>query len=125
MNQIVITEQQVLEVEKQLLEAMKKSDIEILNELLHDDLRFILPSGEVITKQMDLETHKSGNLILENISSIVDSINLIDDNAVVTLSSSISVKMSGQNFEGQLRYIRIWKIFENQLKVIAGSCVAI
>lgn len=125
MNPILITEQKVLETEKQLLEAMKKSDVKILNELLHDDLLFVLPTGEVITKQMDLETHKSGNLVLEEITSSIDSIKLIDQNVVVTLSSRIVGKMLEQNFEGNFRYIRVWKIFDNQLKVIAGSCVAI
>lgn len=125
MNPILITEQKVLETEKQLLEAMKKSDVKILNELLHDDLLFVLPTGEVITKQMDLETHKSGNLVLEEITSSIDSIKLIDENVVVTLSSRIAGKMLEQNFEGNFRYIRVWKIFDNQLKVIAGSCVAI
>ena len=120
-----ISEQEVLETEKQLLEAMKKSDVEILNELLHDDLLFVLPTGEVITKEMDLETHKSGNLVLEEITSSIHSIKLIDENVVVTLSSRLKGKMLEQNFEGNFRYIRVWKIFDNQLKVIAGSCVAI
>jgi len=125
MNRIVITEQKVLEAEKQLLDAMKKSDVEILDQLLHEDLLFVLPTGEVITKQIDLETHKSGNLVLEEITSSIDSIKLIDENVVVTLSSRIAGKMLEQNFEGNFRYIRVWKIFDNQLKVIAGSCVAI
>ena len=76
MNSIILNEQKILEIEKQLLEAMKKSDIEILDQLLHEDLLFVLPSGEVITKKMDLETHKSGNLVLDEITSSIDSIKL-------------------------------------------------
>lgn len=124
MNPAILNEQKIVEVEKQLLEAMRKSDVETLNKLLHDDLLFVLPTGEVITKQMDLETHKSGNLILEEITSSIDSIKLIEENAVVTLSSKIKGKMLQQNFEGNFRYIRVWKIFDGQLKVIAGSCVS-
>lgn len=125
MNSIVITEQKIVEIEKQLSEAIKKSDVEILDELLHADLLFVLPSGELVTKQMDLEIHKSGNLLVEEISSSIDSIKLIKDNVVVILSSKIRGQMSEQNFEGQFRYIRVWKMFGNQLKVIAGSCMAI
>lgn len=121
----VITEQKVKEAENLLLQAMNKSDIEMLDELLHDDLLFILPNGEVITKQMDLETHKSGKLILEEITSSIGNINFIEENVVVTLSSKIKGKMLDQNFEGNFRYIRVWKIFDNKLKVIAGSCLAI
>ena len=125
MNSILINEQKIREVETQLLEAMKKSDIKMLDQLLHDDLLFVLPSGEVITKEMDLETHKSGNLVFEEITSSIDSIKQIGENAVVTLSLKISGKILEQYFEGNFRYLRVWKRFDNQLKVIAGSGVAI
>lgn len=120
-----IEDQKVLEIEKQLLEAMKKSDVKILDQLLHDDLLFVLPTGEVITKQMDLETHQSGNLILQEINSTIDSIQQIEDNVVVTLSSNIKGKMSEQAFEGNFRYMRVWKVFDGELKVIAGSSIPI
>ena len=124
MNTVILTEQKILEAEKQLLEAMQKSDVEILDRLLHDDLLFVLPNGEVITKQMDLETHRSGNLILEAITASVDSIQCIDDNVVVTLQSRIKGEMLKQSFEGNFRYIRVWKMCGDELQVIAGSCVA-
>ncbi len=125
MSSPLLTEQKILEIENQLREAMKKSDVEILEQLLHDDLLFVLPSGEVITKKTDLETHKSGNLVLEEITSSIDSIKQIDENVVVTLSSKLKGKMLEQNFEGNFRYLRVWKMFDGQLKVIAGSCVAV
>ena len=49
----------------------------------------------------------------------------IGEDVVVTMSSKIKGKMHEQNFEGNLRYLRVWKMFEGQLKVIAGSCVAV
>ncbi|WP_306566764.1 nuclear transport factor 2 family protein [Flavobacterium lindanitolerans] len=125
MSSPLLTEQKILEIENQLREAMKKSDVEILEQLLHDDLLFVLPSGEVITKKTDLETHQSGNLVLEEITSSIDSIKQIDENVVVTLSSNLKGKMLEQNFEGNFRYLRVWKMFDGQLKVIAGSCVAV
>ncbi|THD34249.1 nuclear transport factor 2 family protein [uncultured Flavobacterium sp.] len=125
MSSLLLTEQKILEIENQLREAMKKSDVEVLEQLLHDDLLFVLPSGEVITKKTDLETHQSGNLILEEITSSIDSIKQIDENVVVTLSSKLKGKMLEQNFEGNFRYLRVWKMFDGQLKVIAGSCVSV
>lgn len=38
MSSLLLTEQKILEIENQLREAMKKSDVEILEQLLHDDL---------------------------------------------------------------------------------------
>ena len=125
MNSTIIDEQKIREVEKLLLDAMQKSDVEMLDELIHDDLLFVIPTGEVITKKMDLETHKSGNLIFAEIVSTIDSIKLINDNAVVTLTSNIKGKMLEQNFEGKFRYIRVWKISDGKFKIIAGSCISI
>lgn len=85
MNSMLVNEQKIQKVEKQLLEAMKTNDIKTLDQLLHDDLLFVLPSGEVITKEMDLEIHKSGNLIFEEITSSIDSIKQIVENVVVTV----------------------------------------
>lgn len=125
MSSIILNEQKILDIENQLREAMQKSDVGILDQLLHDDLLFVLSDGEVITKEMDLETHRSGNLVLEEITSSIDSVKQIGENVVVTLSSKIKGKMLEQNFEGNFRYLRVWKMFAGQLKVIAGSCVAI
>ncbi|SUJ21049.1 Uncharacterised protein [Sphingobacterium spiritivorum] len=125
MSSIILNEQKILDIENQLREAMQKSDIEILDQLLHDDLLFVLPGGEVITKQMDLETHRSGNLVLEKITSSIYSVKQVGENVVVTLSTNIKGKMQEQYFEGNFRYLRVWKMFDGQLKVIAGSCVAI
>ena len=39
--------------------------------------------------------------------------------------SKISGKMLGKDFEGNFRHLRVWKMFDGQLKVIIGSCVGI
>lgn len=123
MNPITINEQKVLAVEEQLRQAMKSSDVAMLDQLLHEDLLFVLPSGQVVTKQMDLETHQSGNLILQEITSSIDSIKHIEENVIVTLTSNLKGKMLEQSFEANFRYLRVWKMFNGQFKVIAGSGV--
>ncbi len=46
--------EQILQLEQRLLEAIKTSDVEVLDQLLHDDLLFIAPNSQTITKEMDL-----------------------------------------------------------------------
>lgn len=123
MSPITLNEQKVLAVEEQLRQAMKSSDVALLDQLLHDDLLFVLPSGQVITKQMDLQTHQSGNLILQEITSSIDSIKHIEENVIVTLTSKLKGQMLAQTFEANFRYLRVWKMFNGQFKVIAGSGV--
>lgn len=117
-----ITNDQVLEKENELFHAIQFRDIEKLEFLLHDDLLFIIPNGETITKEIDLASHRAGEMIVEELEVHYENISIIEDCAVVTLSIDTKGKMLGQDFEGRFRYIRIWKKIENTLKVIGGSC---
>lgn len=121
----IIDEGKIFEVEQQLLEAMKKSDLETLEHLLHDDLLFVLPTGVVITKNMDLETYRSESIVFEEIESSIETMRIIDETAIVTLFSKLKGKMNDQSFGGQFRYIRVWKEVEGNIKIIAGSCISI
>ncbi|RZL04595.1 MAG: nuclear transport factor 2 family protein, partial [Pedobacter sp.] len=58
----ILTEHDILRQEDKLYVAIKEGNITQLDELLHDNLLFILPSGETITKQVDLDVYRSGAL---------------------------------------------------------------
>ena len=62
----------ILKRENDLLEAIKSSDIVHLDKLLHDDLLFISPGGQAVTKQMDLDAHRSGAMIVESLKPTVE-----------------------------------------------------
>jgi hypothetical protein len=47
------------------------------------------------------------------------------DNAVVTMLMKTKGKTMGNPIEGTFRFLRIWKYFKGELKVISGSCVHI
>ena len=120
-----LSTEHVIESEKLLLEAMTSSDVEIQDEILHDDLLFVIPNGQTITKQMDLDSHRSGSMIINQIASTLETVNIIEDSAVVTLLVKTEGLMLGKNFEGEFRYIRVWKLCGKKLKVIAGSCTPV
>lgn len=117
----MIKTEQIIEREKMLLKAMKDNDLRVLNELLHDDLLFIIPNGQVITKEMDLDNFRLGNITFHLISTIDQVIKIIDDNAIVTVIQELKGKFLENDFEGRFRYIRVWKLFGKNWKVIAGS----
>jgi hypothetical protein len=117
-----INREQILDIENNLLSAMKVSDVDALDKMLHDDLLFITPDGQTITKEMDLASHRAGTMIIEEILPTIEQINIIDDTAVVTLVYKTKGKMMGTVIEGNFRYIRFWKMFDGALKVIGGSC---
>ena len=115
----------ILDCENQLLAAMKSSHVQKLDELLHDDLLFVVPDGSVITKAMDLEAHRSGKMVIEKLVRQIEEIRLFGDTALVTLTLDTKGKMLDQPIEGKFRYLRVWKLFDGQWKVMGGSCTAI
>ena len=53
-------ETQIRECEARLYTAMLASDVSELDLLISDDLLFTGPTGELATKAMDLELHRTG-----------------------------------------------------------------
>lgn len=116
-----ITRQEVVEAENKLFSAQIVSNLEILDQLLHNDLIAITPTGEVLTKKMDLDSHKAKTMIIEDASAIVDEISIIGDTALSIVTMKAKGKLIGTPLEGRFRYFRVWKRFRDGLKVIGAS----
>ena len=112
---------QIIECEDRLLEAMKTGDIKILDELIHDNLIFNIPTGQTITKAIDLDNYRSGMLIINEIVATDQIIQSFDDTYIVAVTIQLKAKYATQNIDGQFRYLRVWKLIENSWKIIAGS----
>jgi len=117
-----ISREDVFHIETVLVEAIKSSDVELLDSMLHDDLLFIAPNGQVITKQMDLDSHRAGEMSVEQLLPTVEEVKIVDDTAIAIIVYDTKGTMLGKPIQGQFRYIRIWKQFSDGLKVIGGSC---
>lgn len=113
----------IIKVEKELLNAMKTCDVKKLNSFLHEDLLFNIPTGQTVTKTMDLETYSSGNMKIDEIKCSEQKINLIDDNAIVSVVIDMKGKYFDYTLDGRYKIIRVWKSFNSNLKVIAGSSI--
>ncbi|MNV84515.1 hypothetical protein D3C71_1783930 [compost metagenome] len=104
---------------------MKSSNVDQLDQLLHDDLVFITPDGQTLTKSMDLEAHRSGSMVIDKFVPSIESIKLFGDTAAVALLVNASGEMLGQPISGTFRYLRVWKQFDDSLKVIGGCCAIV
>lgn len=113
----------IVNAEIELLTAIKNADVSVLERILHDDLLFNLPTGETITKEFDLNSYRSGKMKVDSLEASDQIINIIGDTAVVAVSVSLKGTYDNNPINGILKYIRIWKQFDGNLKVIAGSCV--
>jgi len=117
--------QHIEESEKTLLESLLKSDVDSLDELLHEDLLFIIPTGQTVTKEMDIANIRLGNLKIEAISSSEQEINIIDDSAVVSVIIDLKGTYLKQPINGKFKYLRIWKLLDSKWKIIGGSGIQI
>lgn len=120
-----ITKVQLIEAENLLLEAIKTSNVKALDEMLYNELAFMTPDGQVVTKEMDLEAHRSGAMEVNEINATVEEVNLIGDTASVIVVYDSRGRMFGTPISGRFRYLRVWKLMEGNLKVIGGSCIKI
>jgi ketosteroid isomerase-like protein len=113
---------EIMKLENQLMDAIKTSDIVFLKKVLHDDLLFLAPDGQVVTKDIDLASHLAGEMEVEELIAIMENVHVIADTAVVVVVYDTKGTMLGEPIQGQYRYIRIWKEFPDGPKVIGGSC---
>lgn len=113
--------EQIVECEKKLLEAMKTGNIKTLDELLHDGLIFNIPTGETITKTMDIENYKSGTMSVTEIIATDQIIKSFDDVSIVSVTLYLKAKYGNHLIDGKFSYLRVWKLMNNSWKVIAGS----
>lgn len=114
-------EEEIIDCENRLLEAMKRGDLTVLEELIHDDLIFNIPTGQTITKAMDLDNYRLGILIVSEIISTDQIIATIEDTVIVTVTLHLKANYADQLIDGKFRYLRVWKEFNGSWKVIAGS----
>lgn len=121
MDKTKIKRQDVIEAENKLFSAQLVSNVEILDQLLHDELIAVAPTGEVITKEMDLNSHKAKTMIIEDASTEIDEIKIMGDTALSIVTMTAKGKMMGTPLEGKFRYFRVWKSFDDTLKVIGAS----
>ena len=70
-----------------------------------------------------METYRSGKMKIESIEASDQIINLIEETAVVAVTVSLKGTYDTIAINGVFRYIRVWKISNEILKVIAGSCI--
>lgn len=116
-------ERQIIAVEERLLEAMKTSNVTLLDSLLHDDLLFNGPTGETATKALDLANYRTGGINLRTVEANDRRLSIVGDDAVVAVTVRLEGNYMGQEIDGRFRYLRVWKNFGGEWKVIAGSVV--
>ncbi len=121
MDKATITREEVVEAENKLFSAQIVSNVDVLDELLHDDLIAVAPTGQIVTKEMDLSSHRAKTMTIEDASMLIDEVSIKGDTAISIVTMKAKGKMMGTPLEGQFRYFRVWKRFDGVLKIVGAS----
>jgi len=117
--------QEINQCEEAFLEAIRTLNIEVLEELIHDDLIYNNPSGDIMNKEMDLKFAKSGNIIVDSCSCLEREIKLFDNTAIVSTVIHLKASVMGNQVDGNTRFLRTWKKFEDGWKIIGAASIAL
>ena len=118
-------EPQIHACEARLSTAMLASDVAELDALIADDLLFAGPTGELATKAMDLELHRTGGTQFHEFRPKELEIRVWSEQfALASAKIFLSGTYLGQAFAGDYRYTRIWRKGQQGWQIVGGSVTA-
>ena len=101
-------EQSALSRERELQAAMRASDVDALDDLLHDDLLAVGPDGALVDKAMDLEAHRKGVFTIAEVTEEDVRVKVLGDLALTFVVLAIRGTIGGADASGRFRYTRTW-----------------
>ena len=118
-------EAQIHSCEERLYRAMLTSDVDELNALIADDLLFAGPTGELATKDMDLELHRTGSTQFHEFTPKELEVRVWSEEfALASARIFLRGTFLGKAFSGDYRYTRIWRKGPQGWQVVGGSVTA-
>lgn len=118
-------ETQIRESETRLYAAMLASDVTELDALIADDLLFVGPTGEMATKAMDLELHRTGaTKFHEFVPQALEVRVWSADVGLACAQIGLRGTYLGEAFAGNYRYLRIWRRGKTGWQIAGGSVTA-
>lgn len=115
-----MNDETILRHEAALRQAMIAGDVAALDRLIDEALVFTTQAGAIVTKQADLNAHRSGILRLSTLDPSEVRVQLYAGTAVVTVRMKVAGMYDGARFAGTFRYTRVWCERPDGWRVVAG-----
>lgn len=100
--------EEINRLEESLKQAMLSSNIELLDKLISPSLIFTNHLGQRITKQQDLDDHRSQRLKIDVLELSEQEISMHGETAIVSVKTRLEGKYNQQPAEGEFRFTRVW-----------------
>jgi ketosteroid isomerase-like protein len=101
-------ERGVVRDERALQAAMRASDVQELDRLLHPELRAVGPDGRLADKATDLAAHRSGLFTISELEEEELRVRLVGDTAVTFVVLRLRGTIGDDDVAGRMRYTRTW-----------------
>ena len=94
----------MLAAERALQAAMRASDVDTLDRLLHPDLLAVAPDGALVDKAGDLGAHRSGVFTISELDEEDVEVRVADTTAVTFVVLRVCGTIAGEDVSGRMRY---------------------
>ena len=111
--------------ESALQDAVRTRDVEALEGLLHDEVRFMGPDGSVIGKEEDLASHRSGTMTIDSLDEVSREVKRFGDTGITLVVLDIAGTSQDQLIAARLAYTRAWRLDGSTWQVIAAQGSAV
>jgi ketosteroid isomerase-like protein len=113
-------EQAVVAQERALQTAMRASDVDELDRLLHPDLLAVGPDGRLVDKAADLAAHRAGVFTISELAEEDLQVRVAGGTAVTFVVLRIRGTIGDDEVDGTLRYTRTWVHDDAGWRVLAA-----
>jgi ketosteroid isomerase-like protein len=107
-------------LEEKLRQAMRASDVPVLDELIADELVFTLHTGQLVDKQFDLEAHRNGLYKFSTVNTSEQQVRFYGEVAIVTVKVELAGVFREQPFANSYRFTRVWAQPHGRWQIVAG-----
>ncbi|MEM9003180.1 MAG: nuclear transport factor 2 family protein [Cyanobacteria bacterium P01_F01_bin.86] len=115
------SESQILELEERLRQGMLTSNVAELDAIIAPELLFTNYQGQLVSKQQDLDMHRSGVLKLTGLTPSDQHIQLCEGFSVVSVQMHLLGSYDDMAIDQHIRFTRVWAMSSaGAIQIIAG-----
>ena len=116
---------EVTRLNRRWMEAYVRRNTAFLEQYLADDYVSTFPDGTVLDKQGEIESLKSGDIALTEMTPSEMNVRTYDGAAVITGRSTIKANVKGEKVSGEYRFTDVWIKQDNRWLAVASQVTRI
>ncbi|WP_201776371.1 nuclear transport factor 2 family protein [Streptacidiphilus carbonis] len=113
------------DAERELQSAVRSGDVEALDRLLDDGVVYTGPDGRCLTKEEDLEAHRTRTLVVEAFDQEDLRLRVAGTTGITHVLAGLKGTAAGQSFAARLRYTRTWVHADGAWRVLAAHASSV